>query len=851
MSETHLDPHADQAELRYQSLASLRAAHNAVLKLHREQRETPEVLAAIADFIRRGKATGALMDSEADRWESQSLLDYWSTMVYRAGHAPPDATLDEFDPDLAPEIPDALCPYVGLDAFRERNQNVFYGRERLVEDMVRQLRDHRLLSVVGASGSGKSSLVRAGLISALKAGALPGSQEWHYYDPMVPGSNPLANLTRLVQPSDVNHEESIQNQIEHFQQDAGHLCRLADDLNEVPTVIIIDQFEEVFTLCTDDAIRQAFVDNLVCLVQSSKTRHIVILTMRTDFESQVATLPDLQPLFERAQVRVTPMSASELREAIEKPAQRVGLKFEDGVVEALLRDILGEPAALPLLQFTLLRLWENRERNRITWEAYSRLGGGRLALARSADAFYESLIPEEQVTARRILLRMVRPGEGLEVTSNRVRREVLYQAGEARDRVDRVLERLVDEAHLVRLTKGDTPADSQVEVSHEALVRNWPRLVDWLDEERENMRRRLRLTAAADQWAALGRDPEALLRGALLEEASSYEDLNELESEYILASRAAVEEARRKEEEARQRELEQAKALAQEQERRAEAEYQRAEAQAKAARRLRLLLVALGALFLLSLVAGTLIIQQTRQQARLAAVAAEAAAAQTRIAAEAGLVAARDAQATAVSKLATAEASGDRSGAEATAQVELAAAQALAEQALKAQATAQAAQLTAVAERDAVEARPTSTAPPTSTPAPPTRTSTPTPVPTPMATATTAPSPTPRDLYVIEYLECQPHNIALGSVKGQVFDAQGNIIVGAQVEIWLNGAPWDSSSNPATTNEDGWYEWILGLDQTVRFNALYVGGQQATIDPPDFEVVTVSGCFQHVNIRRR
>jgi WD40 repeat protein len=237
-------------------------------------------------------------------------------------------------------------------------------------------------------------------------------------------------------------------------------------------------------------------------------------------------------------VRVTALDASELREAIEKPAELVGLKFEEGLVEALLQDVLDEPAALPLLQFTLLKLWDNRERNRVTWETYKRLGGGRQALARSADEFYEQLIPEEQVTVKRILLRMVRPTEGLEVTSNRIQRKTLYQAGEARDRVDRVLDKLI-QARLIRLSEGNTPDDAQIEVAHEALVRNWPRLVNWLEDERVNMRQRLRLTVAAEEWKARRKDKSVLLRGALLEDAQKYEDLNELEKEFIRHSKRA------------------------------------------------------------------------------------------------------------------------------------------------------------------------------------------------------------------------------------------------------------------------------------------------------------------------
>jgi hypothetical protein len=160
-------------------------------------------------------------------------------------------------------------------------------------------------------------------------------------------------------------------------------------------------------------------------------------------------------LFQSTEVRVTPLSALELREAIAEPANGVGLKFEDSIIDELVRDILGEPAGLPLLQFTLLQLWRSREKNRVTWRAYRALGGAREALKRAADEFYKGLIDQDRQTAKRILLRLVRPSEGLEVTSNRVRREILHTTGEAFDQVDRVLEKLVT-AGLVRLTQGET-----------------------------------------------------------------------------------------------------------------------------------------------------------------------------------------------------------------------------------------------------------------------------------------------------------------------------------------------------------------------------------------------------------
>jgi hypothetical protein len=540
--------------LRFPSFASLRAAHNDLLQRQREPQggDATELMAAIESFLGRGQATGALLDAEADRRAAQSLLNYWTTALYRLGHEPPDATLAEFDPQLAPELPDELCPYLGLDAFTETRSEMFFGRERLVAELVNTLKDERLLAVLGPSGSGKSSVARAGLIPALKRGGLPGSDGWTFLPPIVPGSHPLKTLKVL----------------ETFRVlDAG----------VSPVVLVVDQFEEAFTLCRDDEERRAFVDGLVALIDS-EAGHRVILTMRTDFEPLVGRLPEFQERFEGAVRRVTPLTAGELREAIEAPAAHIGLRFEAGVVDALLNDILGEPAALPLLQFTLLKLWEGRDRNRVTWETYKQLGGGRQALAKTADAFYEALIHEEQVTAKRILLRLVRPGEGLEVTSNRVRRLDLYTKAEAADRIDRVLDKFF-RARLLRLTGGEAEADDQVEVAHEALVRNWPRLVEWLEEERMALRQRQRLTIAAEQWLKLGKDSSALWRGVLLAEAQRYDDLNELEAEFANAGRTTEEAEQTAQEAARrtERDLQNARALAAETEarRRVEADRRR------------------------------------------------------------------------------------------------------------------------------------------------------------------------------------------------------------------------------------------------------------------------------------
>lgn len=610
----------------YTHLGELRAAHAALLERLRSGHDRAGLIAAGRDFLGRARATGALLDDDDSRWIAQGLLDYWVATLYRFGEAVDPVSLREFDPLQAPLLPDDSCPYRGLDAFREEDRHLFFGRQRLIEQLIARLADERLLVVIGPSGSGKSSLVRAGIIPRLRAGVLPGSADWQILPPIVPGSDPQAALARVLPPG---------------------------PLPERTTLLFVDQFEETFTLCASDAVRNAFIERLLALVENPDAPHRVILTMRSDFEQYVVRSEHLQPLWERAKHYLSPLTAPELREAIEQPAQQVGLKFESGLVDALLQDVLGEPAALPLLQFTLLTLWGKRDRNRLTMAAYRESGGGRLALARAADAFYDSLLPEHQVTVRRLLLRMVQPGEGLEVTSNRVRRADLYAVGEPAERVDLVLNRLIG-ANLVRQTLGERPGDEQVEVAHEALVRNWPLLVGWIEDARAALRQRRRLTAAAEEWQRRGRDPSGLLRGALLDEAAERTDLSAVEREYVEASRAAEEFERR-------REIEQVRQLAEAQERRADAEARRAQEQARNNRYLAWLAIILTALLLIAAAATTAAVlarsaaAAAERSARNEAVAARTAEADARIQRQAALDAQKQAEALANAGLALSE----------------------------------------------------------------------------------------------------------------------------------------------------------------------------------------------------
>ena len=562
----------------FMSFASMRDTHRALLKQRRKakaQAEQGDFWAEVTEFLHRGEAAGEFIDNTEDREAAQSLLDYWHNQLFHAGEETPEAVLAEFDPTTQPEIPDSRCPYIGLDSFDDENRHLFYGRDQLIRELLDQVLVSRLVTAVGPSGSGKSSVVLAGLLPRLQDGALPDSENWHYYSTIVPGAAPLAQLAKLLEPEGAETAEWLTENYDAFLNDSEHLAKLIQTQSNVPVVMTIDQFEETFTLCHDDRERDAFIDNLLNLVNAREARHVVILTMRVDYESYLNKVPLFQSLYEQGLVRVTAMNASELHDAIEQPANAIGLKFEDGLIDALVREIVGEPAALPLLQFALLQLWDDRERNRITWDAYRRLGGVMEALASTADSLFNNLLPEEQQTARRILLRLVRPGTGVEFTRRRAPRSALYQSGEANDRIDRVLEKLV-EARLLRQTDGQTADSDQFEVAHEALVRNWPRLVEWLEEERVVLRQRLRFTAQAEAWDTQNRDDGALLRGKQLQEALLFEDLNPLEQEYIAASKAALQLEIEEKQAQQERELKQAQQLAEEQRQRAEAESQAA-----------------------------------------------------------------------------------------------------------------------------------------------------------------------------------------------------------------------------------------------------------------------------------
>lgn len=476
----------------FENLGELCDAHETLLEKQHSGTAVVTMTEDVSSFIDRARSTGLLLYANDERSMAQALIDYWTAMMHRAGRALDDTTLVRFNPEVFPELDDSLCPFVGLEAFAEAQSHLFFGRHRALETLTARIEaGARFIPVLGLSGSGKSSLVLAGLLPWLKP-------KWNILPVVVPGAEPLHNLAavlQLDQPDQLRTDKTLLR------------TRLAAS-DERPACLVVDQFEEIFTLCSDEKQRAAFVEAIVDLATSPGPQHLVILTMRSDYEDFVARYPALHAQFLN-EVRVGSLRDEELREVIIRPAEVVGLKFEPGLLDLLVNDARGEMAVLPLLQFTLLKLWKARDRNRLTKAAYEKLGNVRFALSSCADALYDKAIEENQETMRRIFLRLVQPSSGVEVLRKRVRREELAR-GEPEQRFADVLDDLRREG-LIRYTPAEKDADSQVEIPHESLVRNWGRLRDWIDEQRANIAMRDRLERFAQRWLVYGRTAELLL----------------------------------------------------------------------------------------------------------------------------------------------------------------------------------------------------------------------------------------------------------------------------------------------------------------------------------------------------
>ena len=374
-----------------------------------------------------------------------------------------------------------ICPFKGLASFEAADADYFCGRERLVADLVAQLVGAPLLGVVGPSGSGKSSVVRAGLLPALASGTLPGSEDWPLLL-MRPGEHPCAELARVT---------------------SGVGGRF---------VLAVDQFEELFTACRDEPERSRFAARLSGLAQGGDGASVVV-ALRADFYGRCAAYPELARLLAANQVLVGALRHVELRSAIVDPAERAGLVVEPELADALVADVEHQPGALPLLSTALLELWQRRDGTRLRLATYEETGGVLGAVARLAEDAFGRLDPAQQAVARTVLLRLaeVEPEGGVE--RRRLPLAELEATGDGA--AAGVIERLAD-ARLLTISAGS------VEFAHEALLREWPRLRDWIEEDRDDLRLHRSLSLAEQEWTRFDGDESALYHGARLAEAQEW-----------------------------------------------------------------------------------------------------------------------------------------------------------------------------------------------------------------------------------------------------------------------------------------------------------------------------------------
>ena len=460
-------------------------------------------------------------------------------------------------------------PYKGLRSFSEADADDFFGRETLVQQLLARLSEggdlSRFLAVIGPSGSGKSSVVKAGLIPALRRGGLLGSENWFYVD-LLPGPNPFEELEAALLRVAVNPPSSLLTQLKETRGLIRAVNRILPNDPAVELALIIDQFEELFTLLQSEDERALFLSNIVTAILDERSRVRVIITLRADFIDRPLRYVDIGELIQRRNELVLPLTPDELEQAILAPAKRVGLKVESGLVSAILRDLGDQPGTLPMLQYALTELFDQREGNVITKHGYQTIGGVLGALGRRAEEVFKSLHENDQAIARHLFLRLVTLGEGVEDTRRRVLLMELDQLSvknEAAVSASKVLE-MFSKSRLLTFDNDPITRSPTVEVAHEALLREWSRLRGWLDESRADVRLQRQLANAAHEWREAAHDESFMLTGAHLEQFDGWSQTTEVaftqgEREFLNASLdfAKREEAARAEGQAREATLRQ------------------------------------------------------------------------------------------------------------------------------------------------------------------------------------------------------------------------------------------------------------------------------------------------------
>lgn len=448
---------------------------------------------------------------------------------------------------------DVANPYIGLRAFDETDTDRFFGRERLVDQLVERLSGNTIRSrcvvVIGPSGSGKSSVVRAGLIPALRNGAAPGSERW-FTTTMVPGTDPFESIEAALLRIAVHQPSSLHSQLRDGPRGILRGIRRCISNDNDRVLLVIDQFEELFTRSPErSADTTNFLDALAVAVEDPTTPLRVVITLRADYFHRPLEHAAFAPILSDTAVTVMPLAADELERAIVEPARRAGVGFEPGLVARLVAESSGQPSPLPLLQYTLGELFDRRQADSavLSIDLYDELGGLSGALATRADALYDTGNQQQQATIRRVFGQLTSPDQdGADLR----RRRAVADLG-----TDQTTKWVLEQYSLARLLTFDRDTATReptVEIAHEALLREWPRLAMWLTDDAELLTTLDGIATAANAWGAGGRVETDLYRGGRLDTAIDVANaapghLRSLDQEFVAASRAAGEEERKAE----------------------------------------------------------------------------------------------------------------------------------------------------------------------------------------------------------------------------------------------------------------------------------------------------------------
>jgi hypothetical protein len=510
-------------------------------------------------------------------------LFVWHEDRRRAEHRTVDEPADRAKPigEREAERPLGENPYRGLEAFRKEDAERFFGREALVDGLWGTFHalhaapadgetPTRLLAILGASGSGKSSVAQAGLLAELETRPLPGRPA-PIEVVFTPEARPLESLAVALarQASDDPAPAKKASEFEEILRQRAHhdgLRYLAErmlDPRGGGLILLVDQFEELYSLCDHKQERTAFIGNLLTAAREPRGRISIILTLRSDFLGEINRHPELSRLIARQNVLVPVMGEEELRRAIAEPAKRAGREIDQSTVDLLIEQTLGREGALPALEFVLTRVWDGFREGVSSAYTVHELGGVGGALAREADGLYDSLSDDQKAVAKRAFLAMTMLGEGTKDTRRRASIDEMIAAGQSEDDVREVLEIFADPDRRLVTLAADKDGRTIAEVAHEALFDHWSELQRWLDQDRDKIRFHRRLADAATHWHNGGRAEGSLWRPPdldLLREfhAHAPDDMAQLELEFFEASKGAIERAEREkaEQEANNRRLE-------------------------------------------------------------------------------------------------------------------------------------------------------------------------------------------------------------------------------------------------------------------------------------------------------